>query len=129
MGLAGLDWVSTLNEVAPDNLKCTGFVETANDLSAQLRSADHCDVVIALTHMRQPDDLVLAEQAEDIDVVLGGHDHIMWKKYLNNRWVVKSGTDFKVSICIILFVNAVVLTPTLCLCAKSSTNWVQLFLS
>jgi 2',3'-cyclic-nucleotide 2'-phosphodiesterase (5'-nucleotidase family) len=53
-----------------------------------LFSSDHCvmphcaapqasgaDLVIALTHMRQPNDILLAQQVPEIDAVLGGHDH------------------------------------------------------
>jgi len=34
-----------------------------------------CDYVIALTHMRTPNDRKLAENVDEIDLVLGGHDH------------------------------------------------------
>ena len=33
------------------------------------------DIVIALTHMRWPNDVRLAECAPEIDLILGGHDH------------------------------------------------------
>jgi 5'-nucleotidase len=33
------------------------------------------DLIIALTHMRQPNDILLAQQVPEIDAVLGGHDH------------------------------------------------------
>jgi hypothetical protein len=35
-----------------------------------------CEFVIALTHMRTPNDKKLAEGVEDIDLILGGHDHV-----------------------------------------------------
>ena len=31
--------------------------------------------MIALTHMRMPNDIRLAENVEEIDLILGGHDH------------------------------------------------------
>lgn len=34
-----------------------------------------CDYVIALTHMRMPNDMKLAQEVPEIDIVLGGHDH------------------------------------------------------
>ena len=34
-----------------------------------------CDYVIALTHMRWPNDTRLAEEVDEIDLILGGHDH------------------------------------------------------
>jgi len=33
------------------------------------------DCVIALTHMRWPNDIRLAENVSEIDLILGGHDH------------------------------------------------------
>lgn len=35
-----------------------------------------CDYVIALTHMRTPNDIRLAENVDGIDLILGGHDHV-----------------------------------------------------
>jgi 5'-nucleotidase len=32
--------------------------------------------VIALTHMRYPNDVKLAESVDEIDLILGGHDHL-----------------------------------------------------
>jgi len=40
-----------------------------------LPQAAGADLVIALTHMRQPNDILLAQQVPEIDAVLGGHDH------------------------------------------------------
>lgn len=34
-----------------------------------------CELVIALTHMRWPNDTRLAREAPEVDLVLGGHDH------------------------------------------------------
>ena len=31
--------------------------------------------MIALTHMRWPNDILLAEHVTEIDLILGGHDH------------------------------------------------------
>lgn len=36
-------------------------------------------MIIALTHMRVPQDVKLPSQAPEIDIVLGGHDHISLK--------------------------------------------------
>ena len=32
-------------------------------------------IVIALTHMRWPNDMRLAREVSEIDLILGGHDH------------------------------------------------------
>ena len=31
--------------------------------------------MIAVTHMRWPNDIRLAEEVSDVDLILGGHDH------------------------------------------------------
>lgn len=49
------------------------------------------DVVIALTHMRWPSDQALATAAVGVDLILGGHDHDMGQRLVNDTWIVKSG--------------------------------------
>ena len=34
-----------------------------------------CQLLIALTHMRIPNDVRLAKEVQELDLVLGGHDH------------------------------------------------------
>ena len=38
-----------------------------------------CEYVIALTHMRTPNDIRLAENVPEVDLILGGHDHVYEK--------------------------------------------------
>lgn len=45
--------------------------------------------------MRTPNDVKLAENCNEIDLILGGHDHVYEIKYVNNKYIVKSGTDFR----------------------------------
>jgi 5'-nucleotidase len=54
-----------------------------------------CNFIIALTHMRWNNDTILAERCPEIDLFLGGHDHDYVVNKINDRWVVKSGTDFR----------------------------------
>ena len=60
-------------------------------------SAHNCDLVIALTHMRVPDDRKLIESVSEIDFVLGGHDHSCLAEMNESTGVflIKSGTDFE----------------------------------
>lgn len=53
--------------------------------------------MIALTHMREPNDLKLAKNAPAgmIDLILGGHDHFYAHHFINEVHVLRSGTDFK----------------------------------
>ena len=55
-----------------------------------------CDVIIALTHMRVPNDRILAQQCQgDIDLILGGHDHSQVCETIGLVTLVKSGSDFE----------------------------------
>ena len=71
--------------------------------------------MIALTHMRTPNDIRLAEQVAGLDLILGGHDHVYEKHkvglwidtaafcpilqtlfpQVNGKYILKSGTDFR----------------------------------
>ncbi|KAL4419585.1 hypothetical protein ABPG77_004834 [Micractinium sp. CCAP 211/92] len=99
VGLIGLveeEWLTTLASVDPDEVRYTDFVPEGRRLAAELR-AKGADLVIALTHMRLPNDLRLAESAPEIDLVLGGHDHDYFLMAGKGTGVpvVKSGTDFQ----------------------------------
>lgn len=52
---------------------------------------------MALTHMREPNDMKLAEKTPPglIDLILGGHDHYYNHAKVNSTHVLRSGTDFK----------------------------------
>ena len=75
VGLVEKEWLDTLAAINPNEVIYTDFVESANTLAADLKDNQNCDIVIALTHMRQPNDIKLAENSPRIDLILGGHDH------------------------------------------------------
>ncbi|XP_050442414.1 mannosylglucosyl-3-phosphoglycerate phosphatase isoform X2 [Adelges cooleyi] len=97
IGLVGLverDWLDTLATIDPEEVTFIDFVEAGRSLAKQLRE-DGCDYIIALTHMRMPNDVKLAENVSEIDLILGGHDHAYDVQKINDRFIVKSGTDFR----------------------------------
>jgi 5'-nucleotidase len=49
-------------------------VETANTVAKQLKE-QHCDLVICLSHIGYEEDIKLAENSRDIDLIIGGHSH------------------------------------------------------
>lgn len=51
--------------------------------------------MIALTHMRMHNDIKLAENVTEIDLILGGHDHDYELREVNGKFVIKSGSDFR----------------------------------
>ncbi|KAH0473406.1 MAG: hypothetical protein KVP17_001552 [Porospora cf. gigantea B] len=95
IGLVEKEWLSTLATLGPKDLVYSDFVETGKALCAFLKSKE-VTLIIALTHMRSPNDERLARGCPDIDIILGGHDHEYFGfKRLHNSLVGKSGTDFR----------------------------------
>lgn len=95
IGLGEREWLDTINSLPP-NLIYKSASETAKSLVPELRTQG-AEIVIALTHMREPNDLKLAEKVPLglIDLVLGGHDHFYAHHFVNGAHVLRSGTDFK----------------------------------
>jgi len=54
-------------------------------------------VIIAMTHMRMPNDYLLAHEVSEIDIILGGHDHHYEVSQVgpHKTYVLNSGTDFR----------------------------------
>jgi 5'-nucleotidase len=95
IGLAEQEWFHTIADM-PDYFHYVSFVEEGRRLANLLKTTQNVDLVIALTHMRMPNDVILAEQVPEIDLVLGGHDHF-YKTSTDSEGctrVVKSGSDF-----------------------------------
>lgn len=63
-------------------------------MAKTLREEEKCDVVIALGHLLQRQDEELAQNVDGVDLVLGGHDHMILNEMINQIPVVKSGYDF-----------------------------------
>ena len=76
IGLAEYGWMATLNTIDVDEIIFEDYVDCADRLSAMLRNELGCNMIIAMTHMRVPNDERLCLEAADIDFILGGHDHI-----------------------------------------------------
>ena len=96
MGLIEADWLATLATISADDVIYEDFCACAKKTALELRNDHKVDCVIALTHMRRPNDAKLAREAGDsLDVILGGHDHHYEAFFENETLVCKSGTDFK----------------------------------
>lgn len=95
IGLVEREWLVTLACIHEDAVDYVDYVEMGNKLAKKLREEEGVDLVIALTHMRVPNDRRLAEESSGIDLILGGHDHHYEVFETNGVAVVKSGTDFR----------------------------------
>jgi len=95
IGLAEFDWIATLSNMSEEDLDYEDFVTCGERWAKHLKQEEKCDFVIALTHMRDHSDRSLAQHTQEIDLILGGHDHIYHNFKINDKFIVKSGTDFR----------------------------------
>ena len=58
-----------------EGLKFLPPVETVNKTAEMLRNELKCDVVICLSHLGIGNELKLAEESRNIDIIIGGHSH------------------------------------------------------
>ena len=94
-GIAGQDWLGILGDDYEDELQYDDIVVHSKKMCKILKEEKNCDMIIALTHMRVPQDKKLANAVKEIDIILGGHDHIIMKEFINNIPVLKCGDNFK----------------------------------
>eukprot|EP00111_Clytia_hemisphaerica_P020632 TCONS_00060812-protein len=95
IGLVEKEWLVTLSALDADDIEYTDFIDSGRALATSLREEEGCEYIIALTHMRVPNDTRLLEADIGIDLILGGHDHHYEVKEHGNKVLVKSGTDFR----------------------------------
>jgi 5'-nucleotidase len=98
IGIVEYEWMATLATVEEKDIEYEDFVSCTRRLSSLLRDTHHVDAVIALTHMRVPNDEKLARECGDcVDLICGGHDHHYDCKPIEPHgcYVLKSGTDFR----------------------------------
>lgn len=96
VGLGEREWLDTINSLPP-NLIYKSASLTAEELVPSIRE-EGADLIIALTHQREPNDIKLAEKARPaglMDIILGGHDHMYNHEVINGTHVLRSGSDFK----------------------------------
>lgn len=95
IGLVEREWLDTINSL-PADLIYKSASKTASEIAPMLREQG-AEMVIALTHQREPNDEKLARTVPPgtIDIILGGHDHFYAHSVINGVHVLRSGTDFK----------------------------------
>lgn len=94
-GVVEREWLDTINSLPP-NLIFKSAHETAVEIVPKLRE-EGADIIIAVSHQREPNDNKLAESIPQglVDLILGGHDHFYGHSVLNGVHILRSGTDFK----------------------------------
>jgi len=74
------------------NLTFLDPTPAAKDVTARARRAK-ADVIIALTHQDMADDKQLAAAVPEIDVILGGHEHVPLDAKVGKTLILKTGSD------------------------------------
>ncbi|TFK55022.1 Metallo-dependent phosphatase [Heliocybe sulcata] len=104
IGLVEKEWIGTVSSW-PQNFKFQEMAEVGMSLSRRLRDPKgeyKCDLIIALTHSRVPNDIVLAHDLfaaspaaqrkkpvydnHGVDIILGGHDHLYYVSRGVDSW-------------------------------------------
>ncbi|RAV30041.1 bifunctional metallophosphatase/5'-nucleotidase [Sinomicrobium soli] len=78
----GIQLKGLVNDNLYKETKYLDPVEIAQDMSTVLKRDENCDVVVCLSHIgyryrdnNRPSDIMLAENTENIDIIIGGHTH------------------------------------------------------
>eukprot|EP00656_Telonema_subtile_P042859 TRINITY_DN4881_c0_g1_i6.p1 TRINITY_DN4881_c0_g1~~TRINITY_DN4881_c0_g1_i6.p1 ORF type:complete len:547 (-),score=137.40 TRINITY_DN4881_c0_g1_i6:196-1836(-) len=97
IGLVEREWMATLATIDESEIDFEDFVDCGRRLARDLKEQKGVELVIALTHMRDPNDKRLAEEVPEIDLICGGHDHHydVHSVSPHNTFVLKSGSDFR----------------------------------
>ncbi len=81
VGFLGInvDPASLISEENYKGMKFLPVIETANRTAAELKKRG-CDLIVAVTHigydvLNKVDDVELARNSKDIDIIIGGHSH------------------------------------------------------
>ncbi|KAL4921660.1 Metallo-dependent phosphatase-like protein [Aspergillus aurantiobrunneus] len=95
IGLAGTDWPSNCERLPPCEIESP--VQAACRLAHHLRVNERCDLVIALTHMRVPEDMAVANATVSgdsrIDLLLGGHDHDVLRRFAGDTDTIAGNAE------------------------------------
>lgn len=94
LGVAGEDWIGILSDEYENMLEYEDCYVFSQRTAKHLREEERCDIVIALTHMRNNADREFPRRVEGVDLVLGGHDHVIMEELIEGTAVIKSGSNF-----------------------------------
>lgn len=75
-----LDPAGMISEGNYDGVRYLDAIEAADAAAWWLRNEEHCDLVVAITHIgynpvTPPGDMMLASHSKNIDIIIGGHSH------------------------------------------------------
>ena len=83
MGIAEREWIDLFKNLEV-GIIYQNYKRTAAEYARKLRDEEGCNFIIALTHMRVKHDEKFAREIPGIDIVLGGHDHDYYCKFIQH---------------------------------------------
>lgn len=93
IGFLGLLTPETAEISSPgEDVSFAPIAEAGAALAGELKEAG-ADLVVALTHSGLSDDLALLEAVKEVDIVLGGHDHLLIAWYDGRQAIMKAGSQ------------------------------------
>lgn len=93
IGFLGLVTTDTREISKPgQDVSFAPFVETGAALASELKKAG-ADLIVAITHEELSRDLALLESAKEIDILLGGHDHLALARHDGRQAIMKAGSQ------------------------------------
>ncbi|CDW87517.1 ser thr protein phosphatase family [Stylonychia lemnae] len=95
IGLAEKEFIDQFTTLVTEKIVYIDCAEKSRDLCRILKEEHQCDLVIALTHLRIPNERILAQTVPELDLLLGGHDHLYHIEMVADVFFLKSGTDFE----------------------------------
>jgi len=122
IGLAEEEWLACLTKL-PESTKYLDQAEIGEKIAKQLR-AEGCQVIVAITHSREPQDSYLARNCPEIDIILGGHDHDYYIRNVNSIPILHSGSEFREATLAKIFLNSEIIeNPENPPIDDSATSW------
>jgi len=94
VGLIGLCTLATPNLSFPDeDVTFAPILSCAKDAVKFLLEDKKVELIIAVTHISLPQDKELASKVPEIDVIIGGHDHVPYCLFEHNVFIMKCGQN------------------------------------
>jgi 2',3'-cyclic-nucleotide 2'-phosphodiesterase (5'-nucleotidase family) len=94
VGLFGVCTLATPNLSFPDaDVTFAPIIASAKDAVKALLEEHKVDVIIAVTHISLPQDKELATKVPEIDIIIGGHDHVPYCLFEHKVFIMKVGQN------------------------------------
>lgn len=93
-GLIDDNWMNSCKGLDFSKFEYESFDKAAVRVSAYLKN-EGCTMIFLVSHMSNISDEKVLTDDNSVDLILGGHDHIFYIRRLNNKVLVKSGSDFE----------------------------------